>query len=282
MLRRGHRLAVGREGLVGYVAASGRPRIALDVGQDAVYFNNPDLPMTRSEMALPLKLGERVIGVLDVQSRTASAFSQEDVAILQILADQLAVSIENARLIETSRQSLREMESLYGMQLQQGWQKRLGNQPLVYRLEGGRVRPETTEAPALPPDNAAELEIPIELRGLRLGALRLRRDGDRTGWSQQEIELARETVAHMAQALENARLVAEIENRATQEEQINQIVARTQSTLGLDSVMRTAVQEIVRVANVSRVQIRLGGPAADAAAPDPTSAGPANGNGGAE
>lgn len=99
MLQRGHRLAVGKMGIVGYVTGTGKPRIALDVGADAVHFANPDLPETRSEMALPLRIGGRVIGALDVQSQEANAFDESDVVVLQTMADQLAVAIENVSLI---------------------------------------------------------------------------------------------------------------------------------------------------------------------------------------
>ena len=100
MLARGHKLAVGKVGLVGYVTGTGNPRIALDVGEDAVHFANPDLPDTRSEAALPLIAGGRVIGALDVQSREPNAFDDQDVTALQTMADQLAIAIQNARLLE--------------------------------------------------------------------------------------------------------------------------------------------------------------------------------------
>jgi GAF domain-containing protein/HAMP domain-containing protein len=101
MLARGHSLGVGKVGIVGYVTGTGNPRIALDVGTDAVHFANPDLPETRSEMALPLRTGERIIGALDVQSTEPNAFDENDVLALQTMADQVAVAIENASLIET-------------------------------------------------------------------------------------------------------------------------------------------------------------------------------------
>ncbi len=103
MLERGHKLRVGKVGIVGYVAGTGKPRIALDVGKDAIHFVNPDLPDTRSEMGLPLKVREHVIGVLDVQSIQEAAFSEDDVAVLQTLADQLAAAIANARLFQEVR-----------------------------------------------------------------------------------------------------------------------------------------------------------------------------------
>jgi len=100
MLARGHRLAVGKVGIVGYVTGTGKPRIALDVGTDAVHFANPDLPKTRSELALPLRVGDKVIGALDVQSTEANAFDENDVVVLQTMADQLAIAHENARLLQ--------------------------------------------------------------------------------------------------------------------------------------------------------------------------------------
>jgi len=106
MLERGHRLAVGKVGIVGYATGTGKPRIALDVGADAVHFANPDLPHTRSEVALPLRLGERILGALDVQSTEPNAFEESDVVVLQTMADQLATALENARLVDSlSRQS---------------------------------------------------------------------------------------------------------------------------------------------------------------------------------
>jgi signal transduction histidine kinase/CheY-like chemotaxis protein len=103
MLARHHKMPVRKAGIVGYVAATGEPRVVLDVGQDAMYFAHSDLPDTRSEMGLPLKVREQVIGVLDVQSTEEAAFSDEDVGVLQTLADQLAGAIANARLFQEVR-----------------------------------------------------------------------------------------------------------------------------------------------------------------------------------
>ncbi|MBL8103783.1 MAG: GAF domain-containing protein, partial [Anaerolineales bacterium] len=82
MLESGHKLQVGQTGIVGYVAATGQPRIALDVGTDAVYFDNPFLPNTHSEIALPLRVGGQTVGVLDVQSETSNAFTESDIEVL--------------------------------------------------------------------------------------------------------------------------------------------------------------------------------------------------------
>ena len=113
LLERGHRLRIGQTGIVGHVTATGEPRIALDVGQDAVFFDNPDLPDTRSEMAVPLVARGRVIGALDVQSTRQAAFSSEDVSVLQTMADQLATAIENARLFTATQEALTETREMF-------------------------------------------------------------------------------------------------------------------------------------------------------------------------
>jgi methyl-accepting chemotaxis protein len=111
MLEKGHRLKVREQGVVGYVTGTGEPRIVLDVGSDAVHFNNPLLPETRSEMALPLKLGAQIIGALDVQSKQEGAFDEKDATVLQTMADQLAIAIENARLLQETQQTVHELST---------------------------------------------------------------------------------------------------------------------------------------------------------------------------
>ena len=112
MLDRQHKLKVGQIGIVGYVTGTGEPRIATDVGEDAVYFNNPDLPETRSEMAIPLILSGSIIGALDVQSKESDAFSEDDIALFTTLADQISVAIENANAYELSQKTVEEMKEL--------------------------------------------------------------------------------------------------------------------------------------------------------------------------
>ena len=258
MLARQHMLKVGETGIVGYVAKSGAPRIALDVGEDAVYFDNPDMPYTRSEMALPLKVKDQVIGVLDVQSTQPNAFSDEDLSTLEILADQIALAIENARLLAESREAYQEIESLYGLQILQGWQRRLAAQTLGFSLTPTGLQPlEEKTQTSVQRDETETIRVPIEVRGKRFGSLSLGRDKGQGKWSQAEIDLVKETTAQIALALENARLLEEIQNRANQEELINQIVSRSQSSPNLEAVMKTAVQEIGRHFSISKVQIRL-------------------------
>ncbi|MEA3351442.1 MAG: histidine kinase N-terminal 7TM domain-containing protein, partial [Chloroflexota bacterium] len=129
MLNRGHRLKVGEVGIVGYVTAQQEARIALDVGTDAVFFDNPDLPETRSEMALPLIIGGELLGAIDVQSKREAAFSDEDINVLQILADQIAIAIENARLFTEHNEALKTARRAYSELSQEAWGELLRTQP---------------------------------------------------------------------------------------------------------------------------------------------------------
>ncbi|HEY71715.1 MAG TPA: GAF domain-containing protein [Thermoflexia bacterium] len=173
MLEQGHRLKVGEVGIVGYVTAVGLSRIALDVGADAVHFDNPLLPETRSEMALPLRVGKDVIGALDVQSRDAGAFDEEDVTILQTIADQVAVAIQNARLLHEAQQTVRELETVSGQYTQEAW---LTERPRGYRYRGlgveqvfeypSEVRQAWQQGDAsLPFDREGDASLPFDREG---------------------------------------------------------------------------------------------------------------------
>jgi GAF domain-containing protein len=114
MLARNHQLKVGQEGIVGHVTGTGQARIALDVGGDAYHFDNPELPNTRSEMALPLFYGGRLFGALDVQSTESNAFSEDDISALRVLADQVSMAINNALLFEQLQTSIDSERRAYG------------------------------------------------------------------------------------------------------------------------------------------------------------------------
>jgi GAF domain-containing protein/HAMP domain-containing protein len=260
MLARGHKLAVGQVGIVGYVAGKGEPRIALDVGADATYFNNPDLPQTRSEMALPLKIKDNIIGILDVQSTKAAAFAEEDLAILQVLADQIALAIENAKLISESQEVISELGALYQQQVRKSWQMRLEDRDITYVYRQGKVSKDNYQARMEDEaDNDPHvLKLPVILRGQSLGWISLRRNPEAQPWAAEEAELAKSTINQLALALENARLMEENRQRAQEEELLGTVSAKTQGLLDVESVLKIAVQEIGRSMGLAKVQIQLG------------------------
>jgi GAF domain-containing protein len=269
MLARGHKLRVGQVGMVGYVADVGVPRIALDVGEDAVFFNNPDLPLTRSEMALPLKARGQVIGVLDVQSIEESAFTNEDIETLQVMADQIALALDNAQLLKESRDALEELQVLYGQQTRQVWREHLNRGVLSSAYSrtgltsgGERSFEDINISPLTSPvlrekEGKYEMLVPLILRGQVLGSLTLRRETDQKPWTQDDLRLATDLIAQVLPALENARLLEKIQEQAQMESLIGQVSSRIQSSLDLETVLKTAVQEIGLAVNASRVQIRL-------------------------
>lgn len=266
MIARGHRLAVGAQGIVGYVAQTGRARIALDVGDDKVWFQNPDLPDTRSEMALPLIAGGRVIGTLDVQSREAGAFMTEDINTLRILADQLAIAIANALQFTQRQEALANLERAYASNVRKAWSDfagRLSHQgyrytpresgPLDSAILGG-AEPDLA-APRVSAENA--LQLPITIAGVHLGTVRIKRVDDRP-WNDEEITFASRATLELAQALESARLYEDTQRRAITERLLSDVTARIRGTLDVDMVLRRTVQELHRVLTVNTAEVYLG------------------------
>lgn len=259
MLERGHKLKVG-QGIVGMVAANKEPRIATDVGADTSFFNNPDLPQTRSELALPLRVRSSLIGVLDVQSTEPEAYQEEDIKILQILADQLALAIDNARLIKESQRTLFELQDAYGQEARRAWEKRLANKPiaLVYnRIDVHPGDPQPIHLESSLEDEQRRMIVPIQIRGQVLGNISLKRDQESLPWNNQDIRLVEDAVAQIASALENARLVEEIRTRARQEQLIGQVSGQFQGSLDMEAVLRAAVRQFGQLPGVSEAAIHL-------------------------
>ena len=271
MLARGHQLEVGRVGIVGFVAASGAARVAHDVGSDAVFFNNPDLPQTRSELALPLNARGKIIGVLDVQSTKPAAFSEGDVTTLQILADQVALAIDNTRLMSEANQALQELRNLYAMQVGEAWRKRLGDRKITYAY-GRHAERDLTQSgsPQRPnPEEPATLRVPIIFRGHPLGSITLKKEGELARWTHDEIQVVHTIVTQFSLALENARLIEETQRRAERERRISEITARIRSSNDPQVILQTAAAELSNALQVTRSQIIIN-PAPEFA---PTSAG---------
>ncbi|HEY75715.1 MAG TPA: GAF domain-containing protein, partial [Thermoflexia bacterium] len=261
MLERGHRLKVGEVGIVGYVAGTGEPRIALDVGRDAVFFDNPDLPLTRSEMALPLRVRGRVIGVLDVQSEEPAAFSEEDIAVLQVMADQIALAIENARLLEESQRALEELRLAYGERARGAWEELQTPAALVYdRIEVAPAEPTTDPlvekaleegevvADVDPEEGRSAVVAPLRLRDQVIGAIAVEETDEARSWTREEIELIEAVSEQVALALESARLYAEAQARAAEQEALARIAAMASTTLDLDELLTRIVEETRQVA----------------------------------
>ncbi|MEW6406486.1 MAG: GAF domain-containing protein, partial [Chloroflexota bacterium] len=259
MLKRQHKLEVGQVGIVGNVTSTGVPRIALDTGTDAVFFNNPDLPETKSEMALPLTARGTIIGALDVQSAVPNAFTQTDISILGVLADQIAIAIDNARLLEETSNALAEAQAVFREYLAAAWQNKSASEIHGYHqsLAGGRLVTGNTinEINALDADGGNTLDIPIQLRDMVIGTMHIRPNrADRT-WSRDEINIVQAVAERLGLALDNARLFEEASSRASREHLVSDITTKIRSTNDPQEIIKTAVHELQRVLGVSRVEI---------------------------
>ncbi len=269
MLARHHRLKVGEQGIVGYVAAHREARIALDVGRDAQHFDNPDLPHTRSEMALPLIAAGDILGVLDIQSTQANAFSQEDINTLQVLADQLATAIRNALLFTESQRALEAARRAYAESTRQAWQQFLQErrQPgyLCDELDMvSPVQPEWTpemqaalQAGRIITPDEHTLAAPVQVRGQTIGVVRLRKAADAPSWNEEERTLVQALVEQLALAVDSARLYTATQLRAERERLTAEIVNRMRASNDPQTILRTAVQELRNALGVSQAQVLL-------------------------
>lgn len=241
MLNRNHRLLVGGNGIVGFVTKTGQPRTALDVGQDAVYFNNPDLPDTHSEIALPLRVGTNIFGALDVQNMETNVFSQEDINILSILADQVSIAIQNARSYQQAQEALAQAEAASTQMSNQQWQKFLANDPVEgYYFDGidiNKLKPSDK-------NRAHSLSVPLTLHGTRIGILKLSTANPDRTWSDDEIDMVKATAERATIALENARLFQESQKRVVKERTIGEISTKIGSMSNLESLLKITIQEL--------------------------------------
>ncbi|NJN79873.1 MAG: GAF domain-containing protein [Anaerolineales bacterium] len=258
MLEKGHQLKVGETGIVGYVAETIKARIALDVGEDAVFFNNPDLPNTRSEMALPLVVGGQILGVLDVQSTEPNAFADEDVSTLQILAEQLAVAIQNATLFSETEKALEASRLAYGEISREAWIKILRNQqarigfiatpPGISRTQSDQIEPSLAKAvdtgDLILDSDGLTISVPIKIRGQAIGAIRLKKSEISEAWTQDETGLAVTLSDQLSSALESARLYQDSQQRAARESLVSDISARLSAVTQMDLIIRETVQEL--------------------------------------
>jgi len=274
MIESNHKLRVGEVGIVGRVSATGEPRVALNTGVDVAFFNNPYLPNTHSEMALPLKVENNVIGVLDVQSDQPDAFNADDVAIMQVMADQLATAIERARLLQEVEQNLKELESAYGRFTRENWKNQAagtskGNRG--YRFDNVRLEP-IKEPPELAGDvlkqNATvnsnggysdqesehRVAVPIKLRGQTIGVISLKL---KDGYDKNTITITESAADRLASAMESARLYEETRLRADREQTISRVGTAISSSTEYEQILQTTVREIGSLLNNTEVTIQI-------------------------
>ncbi|MGB8213412.1 MAG: GAF domain-containing protein [Anaerolineales bacterium] len=274
MLKRKYKVRVGEAGIIGYVAQAGISRIILDVATEDTYFKNPLLPYTRSEMTLPLKVTNRILGVLDIQSDKINAFDQNSISIMQVVTDQISISIERVQLHQGLQQNTVALQQALQENTSRTWRNFLeqnrGN--VGYRYDGVTVESllelpadsitsvEENEPANSPRSEGAKpgniVAVPIRLRGQTLGTLNLRFQTNEV--SQETLQLVEEAANRLALALENARLVQDAQRLAMRERQINIISAQAQQSTNLETLLQNTVRELGNTLGMPKTFIQIG------------------------
>lgn len=248
MVALGHQLAVGGNSMIGWATARKEARIALDTGAEAVRFNNPHLPLTRSEIALPIVSRDTCLGALTIQSVEPEAFDEDDIRILLGIADSIAIALENARLFQQTQQSLEEIRSLNRAYLMQSWKEVQSQMGIV---EYSYQNPMTSGNELI----SNHVHIPLTLRDQAIGNLTL--DVGEKTLSPEEMELIDGVVSQTAIALENARLIQETRRKAVEEQHISQMTAQFSRANTVEQILKTALREIGSLPNIAEVSVQL-------------------------
>ena len=237
-----HRLGIDGKGLVSTAIRTKQARIALDTGNDSVRFDNPLLPYTRSQIAIPLLVGEQLLGALEMHSTKENAFSQQDVDAYQNMGNEIAIGLENSRLFREAQQSLAEMRATQRQYLQGAWSSLTADQNLEYSLGENDLA------------NNKEIEIPLSLRDQVIGQIRLE---SATDWTHEQKNLIEAIATQATLALENARLVEESQSIAARERLANELIAKIWASTNMDNILQTTARELGRTLEAAEVTIEL-------------------------
>jgi GAF domain-containing protein len=237
--------------------SNGQPRIAQDISQYTGHYKNPLLPETHSQLIVPLKVDDRVIGALDVQSQFVNAFTEDDITTLQIIADQLAVAIQSAQLLEEVQLSLLELENIYNQYSSEEWSKLHQSKSILgYQYDNSYLTPLTTESEKVDPgvdSGSHTVEVPLLVRGVTIGELGVEFEGDYI--SPNDIRLIESISTRLSQAMESARLFEETQRRAAREQIASEITNKLHASNNPQTILQTAVLELHKALKVNRAQV---------------------------
>jgi GAF domain-containing protein/HAMP domain-containing protein len=270
MLARGHHIEIG-SGMIGWSIANAQPRVAMDVGEDAVRLRTSELPDTRSEAAIPLRSRGQVIGALTVQSTQPQAFDPSTLSVLQAMADQVAVAIDNARLYAESQAALEAERRAYGEISRQAWLDALQMRAIQgYRYDqkdvlpiAGDWQPEMIRAAQSgqvvqsSENGRFTLHVPIKVREQVIGVINLHKTEAGQGITAEEQTLLTTLTDQLAIALDSARLYQESQRRAERERLTGEITARMRASLDMNTVLNTAINEISQALGLVALDVRM-------------------------
>jgi len=231
-----------------------KAQLASDIGEDAVIFNNPLLPATRSQIAIPIILGAKTNGALDIQSTEPSAFTKGDIDVFQSFVDHLAIMIENARLLNETQTVLMQLEAANIAQTNAAWDERSKSKSQAYTYTSMGIRPEKPLE-----DDANSLNTPITLRGHEIGAIALsRKEGEE--WDENDQTLVTKIASQASLAIDNLRLLEDAQKSAARDQTLTNVSSRIRETLDMESILQSAAREFQRALNLKEAEIRLGIP----------------------
>lgn len=238
-----HRLEISGRSMVGIAIREKSPRIAQVASEEKQRYENPLLPYTRSEVALPLIAGDRVLGALDVQSTKEADFSLHVIETMQSMAGQVAIALENARLYQDAQQNIHEMRAIQQQYLLEAWREfSAQKEDLEYEV-GDRADAKSKK-----------IEVPISLRDQILGQIMLEGNEE---WTPEQESLVNAVATQAAIALENARLVSESRQVAMRERMLAEINSKIWSSTTIEGVLQTVVKELGRRLDASQTTIEL-------------------------
>ena len=236
-----HRLDLNGKSAISNAIRTRLAHIVQDDNNGPVRADNPLLPYTRSQIVVPLSVGENVLGALEMHSTKSNAFSQQDVGTYQNMANDIAIALENSRLFQEAQQSLSEMRATQRQYLQGAWSAITAEQNLEYALGDND-------------SNLKEIEIPLILRDQLIGQIHLENS---SAWTAEQKNLIESVTAQATLALENARLVEESQSVAERERLANELIAKIWSSTNMDSILQTTVRELGRTLEAAEVLIEV-------------------------
>jgi GAF domain-containing protein len=269
MIRAGFSVPLDTTSIISTAVRTRKPYLAADVSKDLMFLPTEELSETRSELALPLIAGDKVLGALDLQSSEIAAFTAQDLGIMQTLANQIAIAIENAQLFSQNQQSLESLQRAYTSLSQEGWQRLLRSQPdLAFRAgslgapapAGRQWRPEMVEAMQrgeVIKTDPWTLAVPIKIRDQANGVIRLRKPAEATEWSEDEIRLVTILSDRLSNALESARLYEETRRRAERERLTGEITAKMRASNDQKAILQIAAQELRKALQADRAHLSV-------------------------
>ncbi len=254
LIGQGLHIEADRRNAMNLAIHQNRPNISSDTGSDG-FVRDPQFPLTRSRMILPLSVRGNVIGVLDLHSDQPQAFGAQDAEILKTLSDLVAISFDNVRLINETRNLIGQLEINTSFQSQKTWSKLTSRHKPAYQYTPAGVRPVFSSEKK---DSENGLRVPLKLYGHSIGTIKLVRKGALAEWSDRERVLVEKIADQVALALENSRLVDEAQKNSMRDQMIANISSRIRETLDVESVIRTATTELRRVFDLKETEISIG------------------------